>query len=167
MLTWLKALLRRKEMDMDTIIKRLEFHEGCVLKPYYCPTGHLTIGIGHNTEARAWTDEERKAIGDWKQGITKNMAYMICRNDVNLCLDKLKTLDFWKSLDEERQYALIDLCFQLGWVGLKKFKKMLKALTVKDYLTAAAELLDSKYATQTPKRAKRIANLIKTGVWEI
>jgi lysozyme len=118
-------------------------------------------------EARAWTDEEKKAIGDWEKGITKNMAYMICRNDVNLCLEKLKTLDFWKSLDEERQYALIDLCFQLGWVGLKKFKKMLKALTVKDYLTAAAELLDSKYATQTPKRAKRIANLIKTGVWEI
>jgi hypothetical protein len=48
----------------------------------------LTIGIGHNTEARAWTSEELKAIGDWKQGITKNMAYMICRNDVNLLLRK-------------------------------------------------------------------------------
>ena len=63
MLNWLKALLGRKEMDMNTIIKRLEFHEGCVLKPYYCPTGHKTIGIGHNIEARPWTDEERKAIG--------------------------------------------------------------------------------------------------------
>lgn len=165
MITWLKALF--KGDNMEKIIKRLEFHEGMVLTPYICPTGHKTIGIGHNVEARPFTDEEKKAIGDWEKGITKNMAYMICRNDVNLCLEKLKTLDFWKSLDEERQYALIDLCFQLGWVGLKKFKKMLKALTVKDYLTAAAELLDSKYATQTPKRAKRIANLIKTGVWEI
>lgn len=167
MLTWLKALLGRKEMDMNTIIKRLEFHEGCVLKPYYCPTGHKTIGIGHNVEARPWTDEERKAIGDWEKGITKNMAYMICRNDVNLCLEKLKTLDFWKSLDEERQYALIDLCFQLGWVGLKKFKKMLKAMSEKDFKTASEQCLDSTYAKQTPKRAKRIANLIKTGVWEI
>jgi lysozyme len=159
--------LWRKEMDFNTIIKRLEFHEGCVLKPYYCPTGHLTIGIGHNTEARAWTDDERKAIGDWKQGITKNMAYMICRNDVNLCLDKLKTLDFWKSLDEERQYALIDVCFQIGFAGLKKFRKMLKALSEKNYVEASNQLLDSKYATQTPKRAKRIAKLIKTGIWEI
>lgn len=167
MLNWLKALLGRKEMDMNTIIKRLEFHESCVLKPYYCPTGHLTIGIGHNIEARPFTEEERKAIGDWKQGITKNMAYMICRNDVNLCLEKLKTLDFWKSLDEERQYALIDLCFQLGWVGLKKFKKMLKAMSEKDFKTASEQCLDSTYAKQTPKRAKRIANLIKTGVWEI
>ena len=127
----------------------------------------MTCGIGHNIEARPFTEEEKKAIGDWEKGITKNMAYMICRNDVSLCLEKLKTLDFWKQLDEERQYALIDLCFHLGWVGLKKFKKMLKALAVNDYLTASTELLDSKYATQTPKRAKRIAKLIITGVWEI
>ena len=152
---------------MEKIIKRLEFHESCVLKPYYCPMGKLTIGIGHNVEARAFTPDELKAIGDWKKGITKNMAYMICRNDVNLCLDKLKTLDFWKQLDEERQYALIDICFNIGFAGLKKFKKMLKALAVKDYLTASTELLDSKYATQTGKRAKRIAKLIRTGSWEI
>lgn len=58
-------------MDFDIIIKRLEFHESCVLKPYYCPTGHLTLGIGHNVEARPFTDEEKRAIGDWKKGITK------------------------------------------------------------------------------------------------
>lgn len=165
MLNWLKALF--KGDNMEKIIKRLEFHEGLCLLPYYCTANKLSIGIGHNIEARPFTEEEKKAIGDWKAGITPNMAYMICRNDVNLCLDKLKTLDFWKSLDDERQYALIDMCFQLGWAGLKKFRKMLKALAVKDYLTASTELLDSKYATQTPKRAKRIAKLIRTGVWEI
>ena len=165
MLTWLKSLF--KGDNMEKIIKRLEFHEGCVLKPYICPAGKKTIGIGHNVEARPFTDEEKKAIGDWEKGITKNMAYMICRNDVNLCLKDLKTLPFWKQLDEERQYALIDICFNIGFAGLKKFKKMLKALAVKDYLTASTELLDSKYATQTGKRAKRIAKLIKTGVWEI
>jgi len=165
MLNWLKALF--KGDNMDKIIKRLEFHEGFREKPYLCPTKHETIGIGHNIEARPWTPEEKKAIGDWRKGITKNMAYMICRNDVNLCLEKLKTLDFWKSLDEERQYALIDMCFQLGWVGLKKFKKMLKAMSEKDFKTASEQCLDSTYAKQTPKRAKRIANLIKTGVWDI
>lgn len=152
---------------MEKIIKRLEFHESCVLKPYICPAGKKTIGIGHNVEARPWTDEEKKAIGDWEKGITKNMAYMICRNDVNLCLKDLKKLDFWKSLDDERQYALIDICFNLGFVGLKKFRKMLKALSEKNYVEASNQLLDSKYATQTGKRAKRIAKLIKTGVWEI
>jgi len=154
-------------MDFNIIVKRLEFHEGLKLFPYYCTAHKLSIGIGHNIEARPWTDEERKAIGDWEKGITKNMAYMICRNDVNLCLEKLKTLDFWKSLDEERQYALIDLCFQIGFAGLKKFRKMLKAMSEKDFKTASEQCLDSTYAKQTPKRSKRIAKLIKTGVWEI
>lgn len=152
-------------MDFDIIIKRLEFHESCILKPYYCPTGHLTLGIGHNIDARAFTNEEKKAIGDWKKGITKNMAYMICRNDVNICLNQLKTLPFWNRLDLERQYALLDMCFQLGFKGLCGFKKMLEAMRWGKWQTAAEECLNSDYARQTPARAKRIARLIKEGIW--
>lgn len=152
-------------MDFDIIIKRLEFHESCILKPYYCPTGHLTLGIGHNIDARAFTNEEKKAIGDWKKGITKNMAYMICRNDVNICLNQLKTLPFWNRLDLERQYALLDMCFQLGFNGLCGFKKMLEAMRWGKWDKAAAECLNSDYARQTPARAKRIASLIKEGIW--
>lgn len=152
-------------MDFDIIIKRLEFHESCVLKPYYCPTGHLTLGIGHNVEARPFTDEEKRAIGDWKKGITKNMAYMICRNDVNICLNQLKTLSFWNQLDLERQYALLDMCFQLGFKGLCGFKKMLEAMRWGKWVKAAEECLNSDYARQTPARAKRIARLIKEGIW--
>lgn len=149
----------------EEVLKRLEFHEGLVLTPYLCTMGKCTIGIGHNTEGRAWTPEEKKAIGDWKKGITKNMAYMILRNDVNLCLEKLKTLGFWYYLDDERQYALLDLCFQLGWNGLNKFRKMLEAIRVKNYPEAARQCLDSNYAKQTPVRAKRIAYLIKSAKW--
>lgn len=152
-------------MDFDIIIKRLEFHESCILKPYYCPTGHLTLGIGHNIDARAFTNEEKKAIGDWKKGITKNMAYMICRNDVNICLNQLKTLPFWNRLDLERQYALLDMCFQLGFKGVCGFKKMLEAMRWGKWDKAAAECLNSDYARQTPARAKRIARLIKEGIW--
>lgn len=152
-------------MDFDIIIKRLEFHESCILKPYYCPTGHLTLGIGHNIDARAFTNEEKKAIGDWKKGITKNMAYMICRNDVNICLNQLKTLPFWNRLDLERKYALLDMCFQLGFKGLCGFKKMLEAMRWGKWQTAAEECLNSDYARQTPARAKRIARLIKEGIW--
>ena len=147
--------------------QRLEFHEGLRLKPYRCTAGKLTIGVGHNIESRDWTPEEKKAIGDWKNGITKNAAYMILRNDINLCLEKLKTLGYWYYLDEERQYALLDLCFQNGFDGLLKFKKMLEAIRVKDYKKASEECLDSLYAKQCPKRANRIAKLIRFGRWEI
>lgn len=145
--------------------KRLEFHEGCVLKPYTCTMGKCTIGIGHNVEARDWTPDEKKAIGNWRKGITRNAALMILRNDVDICLNDLKKLGFWYYLDDERQYALLDLCFQLGWNGLNKFKKMLEAIRVKDYPEAARQCLDSNYAKQTPTRAKRIAYLIKCAKW--
>lgn len=147
------------------IEERLVFHEGFKSEPYYC-TGHkLTIGIGHNTESRPFTAEEQRAIGDWKKGITKNAAYMILRNDIRICLKDLQKLGFWYYLDEERQYALIDMCFQLGWGGLCQFKKMLEAIRVKNYKEASKQCLDSQYAKQTPIRAKRIAYLIKTGEW--
>lgn len=152
-------------LDEKEIFKRLEFHESCVLKPYKCPTGHITIGVGHNTEVRDWTPEEKKAIGDWKKGITKNAAYMILRNDIEICLKDLKRLGFWYYLDQERQYALLDMCFQLGYQGLSKFKKMLEAIRVKDYKEAARQCLDSQYARQTPLRAKRIAVLIRYARW--
>ena len=147
--------------------QRLEFHEGCRLSCYLCTKGKKTIGIGHNIEARDFTPQELKAIGDWKKGITKNMAYMILRNDIDICLKDLKTLGFWYYLDNERQYALLDMCFQLGWGGLCKFRKMLEAIRTKNYTEAYKQCLDSDYARQTPNRARRIANLIKTGVWQI
>ena len=136
-----------------------------MLKPYYCSAHKLTIGVGHNTEAREFTQEEKKAIGDWKKGITENAAMMILRNDINICLNDLKKLGFWYYLDEERKYALLDMCFQMGYQNLLKFKKMLECIRTKDYPEAARQCLDSNYAIQTPIRAKRIAVLIKSAKW--
>lgn len=147
------------------IEERLVFHEGIKLMPYLCPSKKTTIGIGHNIEARPFTAEEQRAIGDWVKGITKNAAYMILRNDIRICLRDLQKLGFWYYLDGERQYALIDMCFQLGWEGLCQFKKMLEAIRVKNYAEAYKQCLDSQYAKQTPTRAKRIAYLLKTGEW--
>ena len=155
-------------LDISEIISRLSFHEGCVLMPYICPAGKLTIGIGRNIDDNPFTVEELKVIGDdWKHGITKAQAYMLCRNDINRCIKQLKKgIPFFDNLDAERQYALIDLCFNMGIKSLKKFKKMLEAMGSSYYNRAAEELLNSKYATQVGVRAKRIAKLIETGRWE-
>jgi lysozyme len=146
--------------------KRLEFHEGFKPKKYKCSGNRWTIGIGHNLEARDFTPEEKRAIGDWKMGITHNAAVMIMKNDVEICLKDLRKLGFWYYLDDERQYALLDMCFQLGWKGLCGFKKMLEAIRVKDYAEAEKQCVESKYGREdTPTRAKRIGHLIRTGVW--
>ena len=156
-------------MNLDTcmpwVCRRLAFHEGCVLKPYKCPAGKWTIGVGRNLEDNPLTNEEKKACGDIWQGITKNAAYMLLRNDVRKCEESLrKNLPFYQSLSVERQYALLDMRFQLG-AGLYRFKKMLKAMEEKKFKLAEKECLNSNYHKQTKNRCERIAHLIGTGEW--
>lgn len=155
-------------LSNDEIIQRLVFHEGCKLMPYRCSRGYLTIGVGRNLETNPLTNEELKVCGDYKHGITKNAAFYLLRNDIDRVITECKRLPMWVQLDNERQYALLDMCFQLGIGGLMGFKKMLSALGVGNYKEAAEHCLDSKYArSDTPGRAKRIAKTIETGRFEI
>lgn len=185
MIEWLKKLFGLKEkkvekaetcrmvedktmLELRTMVDRIEFHEGLRLEPYRCTRGKLTIGIGRCIDTNPFTTEEKVAIGDWRHGITKAMAYMLCQNDIQRCIKELKKeVPFFINLDKERQFALIDLCFNMGIEKLKKFKKMLAALGAGSYQRASEELLDSKYATQVGSRAKRIAILIREGRWEV
>lgn len=156
-------------LDMPEIINRLVFHEGLRLQPYKCTRGKLTIGIGRCVETNPFTTEELKVVGDWKHGITREMAYYLLRNDIARCEKECKKrIPFFDKLDDQRQYALIDMTFQLGINGVKAFRKMLRALGVGNYKEAAEQCLDSKYAKyDTPKRAKRIARLIEKGEWVV
>ena len=49
------------------------------------------------------------------------------------------------------------MIFQLGKTGVSKFKNMWKALSGLDYSTAASEMLDSRWAKQTPNRAQAMS----------
>jgi lysozyme len=72
----------------------------------------------------------------------------------------------FNDMDEVRQRVLIDMAYNLGIAGLKKFRRMLAALERRDYEEAAKELLDSRYADQVKGRAVRNARMMETGEWE-
>lgn len=151
-------------IEQNELERRLMLHEGIQLMPYKCPAGFLTIGIGHNLDANPLNSQEVKVLGDWKKGITKNAALYLLRRDVyKIELELCKKLRFWQALDDERQYALIDMAFNLGVVGLLKFRRMLAAMEIGDYRGAAKECLNSKYAKDVGVRARRIARTIETG----
>jgi len=153
--------------DLSKWCDRLIAHEGMKLMPYRCTAGKLTIGVGRNLEDNPPTPEEARALGDYMHGITENAAKMLLRNDIARCFEALKRIvEGFEELDEERQYALLDMCFQMGVRGVRRFKRLLKAVEQRNFELAAFECLTSKYAQQTPKRAKRIAQLLKTGVWK-
>ena len=160
--------MERKELDTNELVQRFVLHEGCVLTPYKCPAGYLTIGVGRNLETNPLTSEEKKVCGDYPRGITKNAAFYLLRNDIEKVKRECsKNIPFFYNLDPERQYALLDMCFNLGIKRLLGFRLMLEAMGVGNWKRAADECLHSKYAKQTGIRARRIANTIKTGVFEI
>lgn len=133
-----------------TLIDRLIKHEGLRLKPYKCPAGKLTIGVGRNLEDRGITEEE---------------AMILLQNDILACRKDCYTSFIWYGeLDEVRQGVILEMCFNLGISRLKGFKKMLKACELKNYTLASQEMLSSLWARQVGNRAKKLADIMRKGV---
>lgn len=129
-------------------------NEGLRLSPYLCPAGKITVGYGHNLEAHP---------------ITKEQADAFFEEDYDRAVDDV--IDFIGDsfnavvTDDVRHAALVDMSFQMGGGGLSKFRNMRAAILRGDWHTAAKEALDSRYATQTPKRALKVAHMLRTGTW--
>ena len=52
------------------------------------------------------------------------------------------------------------MAFQLGLKGVLNFSRMWEALKRHDYVAAADEMLDSRWAEQTPSRAEALAKIV-------
>lgn len=135
---------------MQYLIDMIKEHEGLRLKPYTCTAGKLSIGYGRNIEDR---------------GISNDEAEYMLRNDIELCYQELNCFSWFSDLDTVRQYALVDLCFNMGLPGLLTFRKALAAMAEGLYEKAADEFLDSKWAREDvgAQRSKRITEMIRTG----
>ena len=100
-------------------------------------------------------------------GITQDEAEYLLRQDINRFTAMTRGLIVtFDSLDEVRQETLVELCFNMGPTNLGKFTKMLAAIDVKDWDTAAAELLDSRYAAQVGQRAITLADQLRSGSYK-
>ena len=127
----------------------LERHEGRVRHAYQDHLGFWTIGIGR------LIDERRGG------GLSDDEIDYLLSNDIARVTDDLpRRLPFWHSLTESQQIALVSMAFQLGVSGLMNFRKMLAALGRGDIETARAEALDSRWAQQTPGRARDVVGLL-------
>lgn len=137
-------------MYLSTAREMIKRHEGLRLKPYRCTAGKLTIGYGRNLEDKGIRQSEAETM--LENDINSTVMILSCSHNVP-----------WAVLNDARKAAILDLAFNLGIGGLYKFKRMLSALRSQHYYRAAAELLDSRYATQVATRAKELATIIETG----
>jgi|TARA_R110000824_G_scaffold3901_1_gene18646 lysozyme len=66
-------------------------------------------------------------------------------------------------LDKPDEVSMITyhMAYQMGLQGTLNFKKMWAAIEIDDYVTAAAEMINSRWAMQTPARANRLADRMR------
>jgi lysozyme len=136
--------------DYADLRQQLIAHEGLRRRPYRCTAGKLTIGIGRNLEDR---------------DLSMATIAQMFDEDISECESDLGgSFGWFAALDPVRQRALIDLRFNLGPTRLRTFKQMLAAMARGDWFEAAAELEDSKWATQVqPARVERLTRMLRTG----
>lgn len=75
--------------------------------------------------------------------------------------------DIYQALDKIRQFAVVNMCYQMGVAGVCRFKNMWRSLKQGNFEEAAHHALDSQwYRKDTPNRAMRVASVIRSGTME-
>lgn len=140
---------------LKTATDQIKRHEGLVLHGYQDHLGYLTIGYGRLIDKRR------------NGGITQAEAEYLLQNDIDTKLSEVRSrLPWFDKLNEPRKAVLLNMCFQLGIGGLMGFRNTLAKIEAGDYAGAADNMMKSKWARQTPRRAKEMATQMETGQWQ-
>lgn len=119
--------------------------EGYKNRVYTDSLGKQTIGFGHLVkDGEVFTN-----------GLDARDAITLLKEDYSKALSCVDTNYPWA--EDEIRLVLGNMTYQLGCTGVSKFKLTLSHLKDKDYEEAAIEMLNSRWAAQTPNRASRLA----------
>ena len=141
----------------DVFRARLEEDEGYEEKTYRDTTGHLTYGYGH--KVLPGEPEYDQPVGT---PVPKEKIEATFQKDMEDALDDARSVfSGFDELPRTAQVAIASMAFQMGRQDLAGFKKFKAAVEAEDWETASKEMLDSKWATQTPNRAERLASSVK------
>ena len=130
-----------------SLIESIKKHEGYVGVVYKDSLGIDTIGYGFAIKDLELDADVCDIILERK---LKDLEHRI----------KLK-FDWYKYMPQEIKDIVTEMCYQLGVTGFSKFKKTIAYLQNKEWKNASIEMLDSRWAKQTPNRAKEISNRVK------
>jgi len=138
----------------EELKNEIKLHEGFVPKVYKDSLGKRTIGYGHLcVEPEQWDDDKE---------YTKEELEIIFEKDFSEALKNAESLIGSRSINHMAKQVIIEMVFQLGIGGVGKFKKMWEALGREDYLLASTEMLDSRWAKQTPARCGKLSGKMRS-----
>jgi lysozyme len=133
-------------MNLEDLKNEIKKEEGYRLEVYIDTEGFPTGGYGHKIidgEKIPTTKE------GWEELFEKDFS-RACEGAMNICGD-------WNIKDEAKA-IIIHMVYQMGEAGVRKFKRALSHLKKAEYKYCASEMMNSRWANQTPNRAKRLSN---------
>ena len=138
------------------LTRQLKADEGVKSCVYEDSLGLKTIGVGRLVDSRKPG-----------AGLRPSEIDFLLQTDIDDRIEQLtRRLPWFQSLDDARKGVLLNMAFQLGVDGLLGFKNTLAMVESGKYSEAAQGMLQSKWASQTPARAERMAKQMETGVWQ-
>ena len=130
-----------------SLIDSIKQHEGYRSKVYKDSLGIPTIGYGF-------------AIKDLE--LDQDICDLILERKVKDLKDRIKKKFSWyKYMPPTIKEIIIEMCYQLGLYGFSCFKKTISYLQNKEWEKASVEMLDSRWAVQTPRRARELSEIVK------
>jgi len=133
---------------MKDVKARIKQHEGYRLEAYKCTEGYLTGGYGHRIM-------DGEAIPSTKEGWEE-----IFESDFDTACVGASELVTNPKVNQTAHGLVVEMVFQMGTYGVSKFVRFLKAVNDQQYKVASMEMLDSKWAKQTPERAKSMSEVM-------
>ena len=143
-------------MEMSRLLKSVKEHEGYRNKVYLDSLGKRTVGVGHLCVEDFWEDGKE---------YEEKFLLTILEHDLKSAIKSAEELcSDCPDLDDLAKETIIEMVFQLGETGVSKFRNMWKALESNppQYDVAATEMLDSRWAKQTPNRAKEMSDHMRS-----
>ncbi len=150
---------------MSSIHALIKYEEGWREKPYLCTEGYPTVGYGFRigpkgADIKLYQFVLPLSVGNvWLDEILASKEKEM--RTIPHLADALDTCAPYPA----RTAVLYSMAYQLGVNGLGNFKNTLAAVARGNWDKGAAGMLDSRWAKQTPKRAQRHAEQMRTGRW--
>ena len=145
-------------MNIEALREQLKVDEGVKYEIYKDHLGYPTFGIGHLITE----DDPEHGEPDGKE-ISEDRVNEVFATDVAKFVSESKIL--FPDLDElpdVAQQVIVNMAFNMGRPRLSKFKNFIAGVNDRDWVRAAEEMMDSRWATQVGDRAIRLRNLILT-----
>lgn len=149
---------------MSNIVKILNYEEGYKERPYIDTEGYPTVACGVKIGPKGaplsnYTFTVPREVGDvWLESFVSSTIKKMNENPL--------IISAMKACNQERKDILVSMAYQMGVQGLAGFKNTLAMVAAGNFSGAASGMLSSKWAKQTPNRANRHAEVMRTGTLE-